>query len=344
MYPHMKWLFRQPFHKAVRHYAKQSEREINRLVKIKDLDQDTVETPLFTLIVDAVMDKMWDRKDLESENETHLLTIIDAAYQLVLHIREGGQIYQLSPDLSQILTRTDLQDVEADEIHMPYKSIYIRFEEPQSMSGTAIDGVLLSRNDLVEGSFILTVFPVDLARFHNVNIHRYEFVLAPGSTVIESLDVMRRVVEIERADDKERLWDGFNEHAERLRHLLEIALNTLLFIDNCNDGMRQEWPDHAKQSDVEKARGSGPAAKSAQKRLQSKHTRIWRLDVTKSEKSELSAKGETPSTHWRRGHWRRQRHGEGNALTKRIRIAPTIVGKGSPLNSNRTYKLTPPRR
>lgn len=344
MYPHMKWLFRQPFHRAIRHYANLSEKEINRIIRSKCLAQDPLETPLFTLIIDAVMEKMWNRKEFESEDEAYLLAMIDASYQLALHIQEGGQVYQLSSDLSRILTKTDLQDVESDEINMPYRSIYVRFEEPQYMNETAVDGVLLSKNDKIEGSIVLTVFPVDIARFHDVNIHRYEFVLEPGSTVIESLDMMRHAVELDKAHGDEEVWRGYNEHAGRLRHLLDLILNTLLFIDNCREGMRQEWPDHAKLSDVEKARGSGPAARSAQKRLQSKHTRIWRLDVTRSEKSDIHTSGESPSTHWRRGHWRRQRHGEGNTLIKRIRIAPTIVGKGSVKKSTRTYRLTPPPR
>jgi len=36
----------------------------------------------------------------------------------------------------------------------------------------------------------------------------------------------------------------------------------------------------------------------------------------------------SPHAHWRRGHWRNQHHGPGNALVKRIRINPVFVGLG----------------
>lgn len=38
-------------------------------------------------------------------------------------------------------------------------------------------------------------------------------------------------------------------------------------------------------------------------------------------------KGALPRTHWRRGHWRNQRHGENLMNTKLVWIKPTLVGK-----------------
>ena len=49
--------------------------------------------------------------------------------------------------------------------------------------------------------------------------------------------------------------------------------------------------------------------------------------------------GKTMAPHVRRGHWRRQRHGEGNTQVRRIRIAPLLVNAHLGGMTERVYRL-----
>ena len=49
--------------------------------------------------------------------------------------------------------------------------------------------------------------------------------------------------------------------------------------------------------------------------------------------------GKTVAPHVRRGHWRRQRYGEGNAQVRRIRIAPLLVNAHLGDMAERVYRL-----
>ncbi|MEY2474064.1 MAG: hypothetical protein QOK28_3393 [Actinomycetota bacterium] len=51
--------------------------------------------------------------------------------------------------------------------------------------------------------------------------------------------------------------------------------------------------------------------------------------------------GRHVAPHTRRGHWRRQHHGPGNTLVKRVRIAPTLVNAGQGPLSPRVYRIRP---
>ncbi|MFB9178569.1 hypothetical protein ACFFX1_10550 [Dactylosporangium sucinum] len=52
--------------------------------------------------------------------------------------------------------------------------------------------------------------------------------------------------------------------------------------------------------------------------------------------------GRTLAPHARRGHWRRQHHGPGGALVKRVRVAPTLVNAGRVAMAPRVYRLPEP--
>jgi len=57
----------------------------------------------------------------------------------------------------------------------------------------------------------------------------------------------------------------------------------------------------------------------------------------------LTGTGKSPRAHWRRGHWRRQRHGVGLSLVTPRWIRPTVVKKhNGPKVETRIYDVEPP--
>lgn len=62
-----------------------------------------------------------------------------------------------------------------------------------------------------------------------------------------------------------------------------------------------------------------------------------RSTKAKSQRSEPT--GRTVRAHVRRGHWRRQHHGLGGELVKRVRIAPTVVNAQRSELGTRVYRL-----
>lgn len=66
------------------------------------------------------------------------------------------------------------------------------------------------------------------------------------------------------------------------------------------------------------------------------------LDVARTNATaqpKTSGSGAPVSPHTRRGHWRQQRYGPGNTLTKRIRIAPVVVNASRAGLAPRVYRL-----
>lgn len=123
-----------------------------------------------------------------------------------------------------------------------------------------------------------------------------------------------------------------------LRAALRLAVNALCYLTAYPDDITVSWPDHAPERLVKKA-GSGPAAERARARSKLESLGYTQVNICgsllrKPPPPAAAAAAETTiglsheegvRTHWRRGHWRRQAHGEGRALRKLIWLMPTLV-------------------
>jgi hypothetical protein len=70
--------------------------------------------------------------------------------------------------------------------------------------------------------------------------------------------------------------------------------------------------------------------------------RVLDIRRTSGVSSVSPASGRSVAPHVRRGHWRRQHHGPGGELIKRVRIAPVIVNAHRGAIAARVYRLPSP--
>lgn len=128
-----------------------------------------------------------------------------------------------------------------------------------------------------------------------------------------------------------------DEDAACLKPLLELLIKTLIFI-NSDLSTRRNITNRA---DLEKQL-NGLKNPAKRRKLQRKlyAAQDYILISSAAVLGYVGAGGSSAgkSTHWRRGHFRNQPHGEGLSQVKVIWIQPTLIGVGSA--QPKTYKVT----
>jgi hypothetical protein len=89
------------------------------------------------------------------------------------------------------------------------------------------------------------------------------------------------------------------------------------------------WSDLNRSSDFRRLAQRGGAGS----------VRVLNVKRTISPDSASAGSGRTVAPHARRGHWRRQHHGPGGSLIKRIRVPPVLVNAGRAEMTPRVYRL-----
>lgn len=115
------------------------------------------------------------------------------------------------------------------------------------------------------------------------------------------------------------------------RAALRLVVNALCYMTAYPDDVEASWPEGTPER--LKAQTTSPKfkeARNAKSKLEALGYvpvhfcgRAWTQPAVPS--SGTGRKG--VATHWRRGHWKRQPHGEGRKLRKLIWIMPTLVGR-----------------
>lgn len=118
---------------------------------------------------------------------------------------------------------------------------------------------------------------------------------------------------------------------ETVRELTNLAVNTILFLTSADSDVEEGYPSTYPEKLVNKARsGNAKEVKRAESKLASQgYTKIKFVGRSVKKYFQASNTGTTVSTHWRRGHWRKQPFGAKTEGNKRlVWIKPTIVNKG----------------
>jgi hypothetical protein len=115
-----------------------------------------------------------------------------------------------------------------------------------------------------------------------------------------------------------------------MRGALQLAVNALCYLTAYPDDAMETWPIGTPPALVVKTRTGTPRdrAKAASQLEAMGYTKV-RLCGTKLPTPAAQHPDPSSTTsvrpHWRRGHWRRQPHGEGRAFRKLIWLMPTLV-------------------
>ena len=157
-------------------------------------------------------------------------------------------------------------------------------------------------------------------------------------TVADAVEaaLARRLAEVEDRTDDDDATRAFNSHqrnevndsADLLRAGATLLVNAMFYLENFR----------AHQSPPEPGRDTPPTRVArwfqlADRRRQKEQSALTadgyavvRLVGREVGSASTGPGGSGVRAHWRRGHWRQQRHGVGLALVKRLWIKPVLVG------------------
>lgn len=171
-----------------------------------------------------------------------------------------------------------------------------------------------------------------------------------ASTTIERPDgTISQVIDI-RAESRKRRIEEFRSQESAFRSCLNIIVNAACFIAFRPDDISEAWAGQPAEDVIAAANAAGDTRRSRDRKIGALQ-KIENGDFTRikicgrdlfsdDSRSNVEGHGKSPRAHWRRGHWRRQRHGVGLALVVLKWIRPTIVKKeNGPLVESRIYEV-----
>lgn len=284
---------------------------------------------------------------------------LNAASSCIEWMRCGSQVFDFERDLAKELADTDVDDVQVSEIQLPYETFYLRFGGGV-LDGMdrPLDGLLVERRQTDIPMLGITPFRRHAGKV--VVDTMCVFPLEGNATVVAAIDkeVARTAdprsgrsvvagVEVSNAlivnSGFGRIGQGvevglaaMHDSTKRLRTILPLVVNALLYIDGCRAHISRGWPQGAPDKLAAKAAKAIRAETRARDTLLRGNWREVHICTLEAEERSGGAVGAlmnaadqaAPRSHFRRAHWRRQPYGPANSLRRRVRIRAALVGRG----------------
>lgn len=252
--------------------------------------------------------------------------------------RAGSQIFDFAR-IAPLFVHTEVDDVEMSMVQLPYPVCYLHFgrgadlllpQDDPVCAGLYLEGCYLSQ---APGSGLRNAEPIRMTVVcgydgpdpetggdeNRIGSMTAEIVLDPVGTVAESL--RRR-----HPTGNER----FLRSGDLMTDALRMTVNGLLYLNSAAPDVVTSWSEGAPSDLVARASrpNKGDAAKWAARLTARGYVRV-NVCGTRLAPNEWKEPGEGAGVaiHWRRGHWRAQRHGEGRALVRTTWIMPTLVNR-----------------
>ena len=270
---------------------------------------------------------------------------------------ENGVIVETTSCFNELMDNTDIQSVPVKAIKLPFDFMYFHITKKPVINGitSPIAGIYISRiNDVVtKENYKLYEDSMPLFEIgESVSILSLMYVFDGYGSPFEKRSRLSTNLFL-RDEDTADFVDLISEHIVNhanpinksyLKELstlsIELLLKTILYMNT--KGMRSvEVNELSEFKKKYQAFGKKRAEKQANK-FPSKYDRIIVGPESIQDSSGRSNGHESKSTHWRRGHFRNQPHGEGLKERHIIWIQPTIINAvpdETPVP--KTYKMTP---
>ncbi len=273
--------------------------------------------------------------------------------------RQGRNVFTADPDLARMLARTDLGEARMEDLVLPYHNMFV------AIPHEACPGGLPGRSNVIDGAYV------------TMNRGNLEIVLA-GRTSSEGRSAWPRDEDplmwltvkagkrlsdalADAVDDHDRLArdddDAFTpasgpkapiSAAEKAVAVsaATIVLNIACYLTSApEDVERVTATEDAPAPLIARATGGGLQSAKAKRTLASSGF-LPVIVVGRTVGKRIARARETASSphqgvapHWRRGHWRLQKHGKGLVDTKLVWIWPVVVNaaEGMPEDQGRIY-------
>ena len=261
----------------------------------------------------------------------------------------GRQIFDLDDHLVELLRQTDLGEATLEQWNAPYETFYVRFGRQPDMrlpfedDFEYLEGAYVARTPFdIEGGLRLKFgFTTVKADGRGVTLPGYFIDIHPNEqrlTVAEAVEaaLARRVAEVEDKAEDDDATRAFKSHqrfevkesAELLRAGATLLTNALFYLEN----IRLQQPSIEPGRDTPSDRVARWHQLNDKRRIRERSAltadsyALVRLVGREISSTKPTSTGSSVRAHWRRGHWRQQRHGDGLEQIKRLWIKPVLVG------------------
>jgi hypothetical protein len=267
----------------------------------------------------------------------------------------GKQIFDLDDALVTMLRMTDAEDCQLSAWNAPYDAFYVRFGKQHEMrlqfgpdEYEYLDGAFVAVTPWTqEGTqrrlkIGLCTVKEDGAGVqmpgYFVDLTPAEQELAPSQAV--DAFIQRKFAELD-ADSQEtpkyrdlnEIRKGeYKEGADLMKAAVSLVVNSLFYIESL--GVNHPLTPGRDVPPAQVAQWhQAPATrkfKASQKITRDGYVMVHLLADPTAHEAGHQSEREGVATHWRRGHWRRQRYGPQNSLMKRVWLRPVMINPGDP--------------
>ena len=269
----------------------------------------------------------------------------------------GRQIFDLTDDLVEMLSETDVGECTLEDWHAPYDTFFVRFGRQESMRVPFEDDF-----EYLDGAFVgVTPWndpasPERRIKFGFTTVRKdgtgmtmpgYFLDLTPDEQklpILEAIDasITRRIADISSADETNsdraltaHRRDMMQEGATIMKQALSLVINALFYIESTEGKGKTEFVEPGRDTPPDMVVAWSQATPQKRQKLRSKLTSDGYALVRMMGKELASEHGaaresSTVKPHWRRGHWRQQRHGPKLSQVKRVWIKPTMINQDRP--------------
>ena len=150
--------------------------------------------------------------------------------------------------------------------------------------------------------------------------------------VEQGLPVLSNEV-VERSETVGRLELEIHERETAIAtSAMNLVVNALCYMTAYSDDITQQWPKSAPESLKDKARSGPPKQRrrSVAKLTALGYVKVHYCGDHSVKVSSTDNSGASKRSHWRKGHWRSQRHGPGRSLRRLALIKPVLVNADDP--------------
>lgn len=267
------------------------------------------------------------------------------------YILNGRQIFDLTDDVVELLHQTDFGDCTLEDWQPPYEAFFIRFGK--------CDDIRIPWEDdfeYLDGAFVAVTPWSDDGRERRIKFgfttskKNGQGVMMPGYfidflpdeqklPIRDAIDhaIDRRISSFDDTPDDGNSEKALNAHrrqevadgGEILKQAVALIINALFYLESIGDKRDLEPGRDTPPSLVVQWASASPRQreKLKSKLLSQGYSTVYILgrEIDVNIKNNTYDTG-TKRAHWRRGHWRKQRHGTGNLLLKRIWMKPQMIG------------------
>ncbi len=255
-------------------------------------------------------------------------------------VQKGRNIFQYSDALIEMLENTDVEQIEFEQIKLPYKSFYISLVEKDIFLYPDEEG----RDVFANGALITQAKDKEIDVFFLGRIKdeaaykNRKWFFHPEYKVGYTLefDADKTTIKDALTNFQNKLQSNYDKSGVDQR--MEVLLSNIRLVVNCicylsleNKDIIKDYPTDVPTHLIERLKRGTTRHKKEKAETEISQAGFTKINFcgqkykNNPDLNSLNISGIKP--HWRRGHYRNQVHGEGNLLRKMIWIEPTIVNK-----------------